>query len=286
MGLCAMTVLFTACSKDDNKGGGDGNGNPPAYANAAGSSAAIGVKEPNGFNHYVKSVITPGKDSSRYTYDSLNRIVKWEDRWVSNGILGGQNIYATYAEGKLVKRERQSLNSNTKTLHEQFQYNGAGLVMKIAKYSQDGRLYGIDSISYNAQGLPIANDYYAFDDVKASFYLSSRNVITYDNNGNITKLENFHANYETKKLESDGWYILEFDGKPNALLPTVLHQEDFYLESVAKSNMTKATEYDADGKVTGVYTFEYTYNDKGFPTTVKQSANGQSTTMKIDYNIK
>ncbi|RAJ01584.1 hypothetical protein LX64_03800 [Chitinophaga skermanii] len=293
LSVAAVSMLMMACSKDDknDNGGGNGNGNGNGDgttngATTAGSSYVLGILEPANYNQYISKIIGQDNDTTWISYDANNRVSLVHEKY-TKGQVTISLMTPTYTDGKLVSHA-QTYNNEPKQLDRGYTYDAKGKVQKILYYEDGAWVYAYDSIAYNAAGKIEASYYYIKQSKTDPFYQAGKDVATYDAKGNITKIEEYWRTSATAPQNKISTNNLEYDEKPNAFLPILLHYDSFDLSRLSLHNVTKQTILDEKGAVSDLITFAYEYDAAGFPikmTVNELDKNTQATTYTSVYTL-
>ena len=209
-------------------------------------------------------------------------------------VVGCSNEEISGESGKLrIKKIEYEDNSSTS-----FKYDSNGLLVEV-NYSDEG----ITSYQYS-NGLVVSSK---SSQGAVTTYSHTGNLITsekdssglitnymyndlgklveidriFDKNHFVSKFEYNSKGNISKRIESDGWFeTYEYDNKPN------VGADCFYPKDLIKTeydgnnsnNVTKTLNSSGD-----VTTAEYTYNEKGYPTTIIFNNEGVKEKVKIIY---
>ena len=234
--LLSISFLFISCDKDDEKDNGEDN-NPPVASSI-----------------YLKTIIKD-IDEFIFTYDSLNRITKFEYGEV-NGPVAGYSVFE-YTQNQLTLISLFSMGKNTgKMIFKN--HNSLGLPKKAVIYFDYGEGNGFElSQTYNY--------YYDGDKLKKAQLieeLDGAEIIKYEKlyfyeDNNMVKQENYYTDNDSLIMFSFFEYSFDNGLNPgiNMGLPQIdflgLNYDDFFIfpsiSTMNKNNFTSRKEYDING---------------------------------------
>ena len=199
-------------------------------------------------------------ERSVYEYDNQNRITKYTI-YDTNGQPYWLSTYTYNAEGDLIEQE----DNNFKIT---FTKNGN----KITFVDEER---GYIEIELNNQGLPVKDTYeYEWADESGMFWSKYTTTLTWQN-GNLIKTEakdEWKAGSETGSETSSTTYT--YDDKKTPLYHCKTPKWFLWWDGYNTNNNIKMWD-----NGTFAITYEYTYNDDGFPVTRKASNNSITDTF-------
>ena len=283
LSMLGLTLLFAACSKDDNTSPDNGN-EPTVQDTLYVSSVTSSTNDKGGFSRdstvfgynsdkmlkrYVYiSFYEYGGDWTGYAYFFHYENKRLKDTYVNSGGMSDLNTWVADTVGR-----PKYIITNV---------NSRGQVTRMIPATGEA---DFDTLIYNGQGQLIEK--YHIAPTISTTLPTTRVTLTYENN-NVTKVIEVN-NYPGIPTRTDTT-TYKYDNKPNAYwaaAPLVLEQYDSFNYLSANNPVEEVNVY--DGYITTT-TYQYQYNDKGYPvsyTTLRKEIDRGSpiATVNTEYHI-
>lgn len=245
-------------------------------------SAAIATKDGDRLH-----TISSATDKTVISYNADKSIAKMVTTHSSGDDQYTDVRIPVYQNGKLVKTmSAAEENSAAPTLFSTFGYNSNGKIDKISYYEED-HVSGYDSLVYDNKGQLAARYFFVLPAGKSAFENHYCQLYTWDQQGNISQLENMGRNADNAAFALSSTVTYKYDNKLNSQrsIPGFAFITDLSAVNLSANNILSEVITTANGGSTIANSFEYAYNSKQYPehVTVKNSASNMAATTDLTW---
>ena len=247
--ILALTVLFTACTKDEEE-----EITPQGTENGT----------------RIKSVVMDGEEILSFIYDNAGRLIREVIHYNNSEM----QIEYEYSGGKLTS---ETATSGGSIIGQYFYtYDDQGKLSRCDMPVPDGEVHW----EYTYEEGKI---------VQSIMYMNGQEGIKkiYNYEGdNMTEAIEYNRFGSDSVWEMQHRVEMEYDNKNN---PMFLHHLPFsevmdeFADFISPNNQTHVTEYDQWNAIEYEIEYSYTYNSEGYPIGVDQTENGNTVHLTILY---
>nr|WP_295871092.1 hypothetical protein [uncultured Chitinophaga sp.] len=216
---------------------------------------------------YLSKISTPtGKTTLEYNPDkTLRKITQVHqsggESWLSIQL-------PVYENGRLIKTlSTDDATAQTGDLDATYSYAPGSNQLQFIRYYRSNAVYMTDSIVYNTDGKITARYHQTVNPVKRQLESSGYKLYTWDNEGNVTQMENYGKvpGYSSFRLTSTVNYTYDRQQNPQQLCPDLAYLMDITPANLSAHNVLSETISTANASRSYTHTYTYAYNASRYP---------------------